>query len=78
MTCWKSGYGNYIEIKHKEGISSFYAHLNKINVKKGDRVNQRQEIGKSGNTGIGTGPHLHFGVKKNGKSDNPTKYLLKF
>lgn len=75
---WVSGYGNYIQIEHKDGLSSFYAHLNMIEVKKGDVVKKGEEIGKSGNTGIGTGPHLHFGVKKNGKSDNPTKYLPKF
>ena len=75
---WISGYGNYIQIEHANGLSSFYAHLNKINVSKGSVIRQGQNIALSGNTGIGTGPHLHFGVKKNGKSDNPEKYLPGF
>ncbi len=75
---WISGYGNYIQIEHANGLSSFYAHLNKINVSKGSVIRQGQNIALSGNTGIGTGPHLHFGVKKNGKSDNPEKYLPDF
>lgn len=75
---WISGYGNYIQIEHANGLSSFYAHLNKINVSKGSVIMQGQNIALSGNTGIGTGPHLHFGVKKNGKSDDPEKYLPSF
>jgi len=75
---WINGYGNYIQIEHANGLSSFYAHLNKINVSKGSVIMQGQNIALSGNTGIGTGPHLHFGVKKNGKSDDPEKYLPSF
>lgn len=75
---WINGYGNYIQIEHSNGLSSFYAHLNQINVVKGQTVKQGQIIGKSGNTGIGTGAHLHFGTKKNGVSVNPTVYLPSF
>ena len=75
---WINGYGNYIQIEHSNGLSSFYAHLNQINVAKGQTVKQGQIIGKSGNTGVGTGAHLHFGVKKNKGSDNPMKYLPSF
>ena len=75
---WISGYGNYIQIEHANGLSSFYAHLNKMNVSKGTIIKQGQNIALSGNTGVGTGPHLHFGVKKNGKSDDPEKYLPSF
>lgn len=78
VASWVSGYGNYIQIEHANGLSSFYAHLNKINVSKGTVIKQGQNIALSGNTGIGTGPHLHFGVKKNGKSDDPEKYLPSF
>lgn len=75
---WINGYGNYIQIEHSNGLSSFYAHLNQINVAKGQIIKQSQIIGKSGNTGVGTGAHLHFGVKKNKGSDDPMKYLPSF
>ena len=74
---WNGGYGNYIEIDHGNGIHSFYGHLNSYNVKAGDDVLQGQEIGKSGNTGGSTGPHLHFGVHKNGNTVNPYDYINK-
>ena len=68
---WKNGYGNYIEIDHGNGLRSFYGHLNKVNVSRGDKVYRGDGIGLSGNTGNSTGPHLHFGVHKNGESINP-------
>lgn len=55
-------WGNYVKIKHSWG-HSVYAHLNEIFVNRGDKVVQREVIGKSGNTGRSTGPHLHFGVR---------------
>ena len=75
---WYNGYGNYVEIDHGEGIHSFYGHLNEILVSKGNKVNQGQNIALSGNTGAGTAEHLHFGVHKNGKPDNPLNYLPSF
>ena len=75
---WVKGYGNYIEIDHKNGIHSFYGHLNKIYVKWKAEVQKGQNIGLSGNTGIGTGAHLHFGVHVNGVRKNPTLYLPNF
>ena len=75
---WVKGYGNYIEIDHGSGVHSFYGHLNKIYVKCGAKVQQGQNIGLSGNTGVGTGPHLHFGVHINGYKKNPASYLPKF
>lgn len=68
---WYNGYGNYIEIDHGNGVTSFYGHLSSFNVKVGDKVIQGQIIAKSGNTGIGTGTHLHFGAHKNGQPINP-------
>mgnify|MGYP002869595122 CR=1 FL=1 len=73
-----NGYGNIVEIDHGNGFSTKYAHLNKIYVTKGHEIKQGQKIGLSGNTGIGTGPHLHFGVHKYGKGDDPVKYLPNF
>ena len=71
----KGGYGNFIEIDHGKGITTAYAHLSKIDVKKGDFINENELIGKSGSTGRSTGPHLHFEVKKDGKAINPTQHF---
>ena len=71
---WVNGYGKYIQIEHAGHLSSFYAHLNEIKVRYRSKVKRGQIIGYSGNTGIGTGEHLHFGAKKNGKSIDPTIY----
>lgn len=60
---WNGGYGNYIVIKHTNGVQTLYAHLDSISVNKGESVERGQSIGKSGNTGRSTGPHLHFEVR---------------
>lgn len=61
---YSSGYGNFIEIKHAGNFSSFYAHLSKTLVNVGDSVAIAQQIACVGNTGIATGCHLHYEVKK--------------
>lgn len=63
--------GNYIIISHNEGYISIYGHLSKVLLKVGDVVSSKNIIGYSGNTGRSTGPHLHFEIRKNGKSINP-------
>ena len=65
------GYGNYIEIKHILGFKTKYAHLNKINVKEGQIVKQGDLIGYVGNTGLSTGPHLHYEIIYNNKNIDP-------
>lgn len=72
---WGSGYGNVIYIDHEDGRQTRYAHLSKILVKTGDYVKQGQKIALSGNTGITSGPHLHFEILIGGKQVNPLKYL---
>ncbi len=74
---WMGGYGNMIEIKH-ENITTRYGHLSKINVKLGQTVKKKQLIGRVGSTGLSTGPHLHFEVRRNsdGKPLRPNKYLF--
>ncbi len=57
---WKNGYGNFIEIQHRDHKSTAYAHLSRIGVRQGQRVNQGDLIGAVGSTGASTGPHLHF------------------
>ena len=66
-----SGYGNYIEIKHAGGFRSFYAHLSKTLVNKGDTVNIATQIACVGNTGVATGSHLHYEVRKGKRFLNP-------
>ncbi|ANV98610.1 hypothetical protein BBW65_07285 [Helicobacter enhydrae] len=69
----KGGYGKAVEILHEGGFKTLYAHLSKIDprIKVGNYVKQGQVIGRSGNTGISSGPHLHFGLYKNGRPINP-------
>lgn len=59
-------YGNYIIIKHANGLYSGYAHLSRFDVKAGDTVKSGQKIGNMGSTGNSSGPHLHFQIFKNG------------
>lgn len=68
-------YGRYIEIKHSNGIITKYAHLSKRLVKVGDKVSSGQVIGKSGDTGNSTGPHLHIEVIVNNKNKSPCDYV---
>lgn len=72
---WKSGYGKSVAIRHSGGVETHYAHLSRYakNLKKGDKVEQGQVIAYVGSTGISTGPHLDFRVKKNGKFIDPLK-----
>lgn len=56
------GYGHYVILTHPNGYSSIYAHLSEITVKQGQAVSKGDQIGKSGNTGNSTGPHLHFEI----------------
>jgi murein DD-endopeptidase MepM/ murein hydrolase activator NlpD len=68
-------YGKYIIITHSDGYNTMYAHMNKIYLNQGTRVLQGTVIGEVGSTGYSTGPHLHFGVFKNGRAVNPADYL---
>ena len=70
-----SGYGNLVEIKHSNGFTTKYAHLNKIYVKKGDNVEYNQAIGEVGKTGRATGSHLHYEVLYNGYNVNPLTFV---
>lgn len=71
----EKGYGNWIEIRHADGVTSRYAHLSKTNIKKGQHVDAGQYIGLSGNTGRSTGPHLHFEIRLGGIPVDPEQFF---
>lgn len=68
------GYGNFIEVRRKDGLTVRYAHLNKINTTVGNNVKMGDKIGEVGNTGVSTGSHLHFEILKDGNSVNPMDF----
>jgi len=74
---WKGGYGKVIKIQHKDKYVTLYAHQSRLKAKKGQYVSAGQIIGFVGSTGRSTGPHLHFGVYKNGRAINPMR-MVKF
>ncbi len=68
-------YGNYVIVDHGKGMTSLYAHMSKIMVERGDMVSAGQTLGLVGQTGLATGPHLHFEIKLNGEPQDPQKYI---
>lgn len=72
---WGSGYGYVVYINHADGKQTRYGHLSKILVSPGQTVSQGQKIALSGNTGVSTGPHVHFEILVNGSQVNPLNYL---
>jgi murein DD-endopeptidase MepM/ murein hydrolase activator NlpD len=73
---WKTGYGNVVTLDHGYGIVTKFAHASKLLVKTGQRVSRGQRIALVGNSGLATGPHLHYEVHVNGRPVNPLKYVL--
>ncbi|MCH8056136.1 MAG: M23 family metallopeptidase [Deltaproteobacteria bacterium] len=69
--------GRTLGLNHGQGITTRYAHLSKIQVKKGDRVRKGQQIAIVGNTGKSTNPHLHYEVRINGVPIDPRRKLIK-
>lgn len=72
---WMGVYGLSVLIDHGNGIQTLYGHNDRLSVKVGEQVEMGEEIALSGNTGNTTGPHLHFEIRKNGKTVNPSDYL---
>jgi murein DD-endopeptidase MepM/ murein hydrolase activator NlpD len=71
-----SGYGKYVVIDHGYGYESLYAHMSSVSVRAGQTVKRGEIIGKVGNTGLSTAPHLHYEVHRNGKKINPINFFF--
>jgi len=72
---WSGSYGYMVEIDHGGGFSTRYAHCTDIYVSRGEKVYQGKVVGTVGMTGVATGPHLHFEVRKYGNAVNPSNYI---
>ncbi|HEV8151061.1 MAG TPA: M23 family metallopeptidase [Gemmatimonadales bacterium] len=73
---WEAGYGNMIVIDHGYGVTTKFAHASRILVRVGDKVQRGELIAQVGNTGLSTGPHLHYEVHVNGRPVDPRRYIL--
>ena len=73
---YSGGWGNQVRIKHPNGLITQHAHLSAIKVRVGQKVAKGQVVGLVGSTGKSTGPHLHFGLMKNGAWINPTNLKM--
>ena len=69
-------FGNYIEVEHGNGYVTIYAHLSSRDVRKGEKVYRGQKIGEVGNTGRSTAPHLHYEVKYQSQSIDPSQFYF--
>ena len=73
---WTGGCGLAVQIRHKNGFDSMYCHLSKVTVAAGSRVGQKQVVGRVGSTGLSTGTHLHYAVRRGGSFVNPLQIKL--
>ncbi|HEX2451516.1 MAG TPA: M23 family metallopeptidase, partial [Gemmatimonadales bacterium] len=73
---WEAGYGQTIEIDHGYGITTRFAHASRLLVRQGQRVARGEKIALVGNSGLATGPHLHYEVHVNGRAVNPLRYVM--
>lgn len=71
---WESGYGNFVQIRHDDGVVSCYGHMSRILIS-GGRVTAGEQIGEEGSTGFSTGPHLHFEIRISDVPIDPIPWL---
>lgn len=71
MAGWTNGGGRTVKVRHPNGYETEYLHLSAIEVRAGERISQGELVGRVGKTGLVTGVHLHYGLKKNGRYVNP-------
>lgn len=69
------GYGNFVEVRHPNGMTTLYGHMSRVDLASGDKVYAGSRIGLVGSTGRSTGPHLHFEVRRNGQQVDPTRVM---
>ena len=74
---WSDAYGNYVLVLHDNGWESLYGHMSKILVSHGQIVETGEVLGRVGSTGISTGPHLHFEIRRHGVAENPLDLLAR-
>ena len=72
------GDGTRLIIDHGQGIQTIYTHLSKVTVAEGQSITKGSVIGEIGNTGVSTGPHVHFEVRKNGKAVDPSSLITEW
>jgi len=72
---WSGGYGKLVEIDHGNGLATRYGHMSEIDVKVGQQIKIAQILGKVGNTGRSTGPHLHYETRIDGEAMDPQRFL---
>ena len=73
---WRAGLGRTVEIRHGYSYRTIFGHNEKLSVKKGDRVERGDMIAQLGSSGRSTGPHLHYEVKLDSKTQNPYTYVI--
>ena len=76
LDCDQGGLGKAVFLAHGYGMTTRYGHMSAITVRPGQRVKRGDVIGRVGNTGRSTGPHLHYEVRVDGEPLNPTGYIL--
>ena len=73
---WEGGYGRTVRLRHANGYETLYGHLSRIDVRRGQRVQQGARLGAVGATGLATGPHLDYRMVRNGHFVDPLRIPL--